>query len=193
MNPVSDNLLSSLSGAVPKAGLAAAAGLSDGQDTAGQPSGDAPAQGGFAAVLGRVQAAGGVEAAPATPGQGADVNPEAGEAALAGVLGGAPVGGRSDHAGRQELAAGLSLQWAALLRGDAGVKSAEGGAAQQVALPLQSVAGGDVGPQPPTVGSPNAGVNPGVVSALSDQVERRVSRQAAQAPEAALVGRLVLD
>ncbi|MFM8736851.1 MAG: hypothetical protein ACKOGB_04015, partial [Betaproteobacteria bacterium] len=31
------------------------------------------------------------------------------------------------------------------------------------------------------------------MSALSDHVERRVSRQAAQAPEAALVGRLALD
>ncbi|MFM8346039.1 MAG: hypothetical protein ACKOB5_16330, partial [Betaproteobacteria bacterium] len=187
MNPVSDNLLSSLSGAVPKAGLAAAAGLSDGQDATGQPPGDGSAQGGFAAVLGRVQAAGGVEAAPVTPGQGADVNPEAGEAALAGALGGAPVGGRSDNAGRQELAAGLSLQWAALLRGDAGVKSAEGGVAQHAVHTLQGPAGGDGGPQSPTVDSPNTVVNPGVVSPLSDNVERQVSRKAAQAPEAALI------
>ncbi|MFN5700607.1 MAG: hypothetical protein ACK47V_08270, partial [Betaproteobacteria bacterium] len=173
MNPVSDNLLSSLSGAVPKAGLAAAAGLSDGQDTAGQPSGDAPAQGGFAAVLDRVQAAGGAEAAPAAHGQGADTSPELGQAALAGAQVGGPVGDQ----GRQEFAAGLSLQWAALLRGDAGVK----------------LAGGDVGPQSPRVDSPDPVANPGVVSALSDNVEWQVSRKVAQASEAALVGRFGPD
>ena len=173
MNPVSDNLLSSLSGAVPKAGLAAAAGLSDGQDTTGQPSGDAPAQDGFAAVMGRVQAAGGAEASPAAPGQGAETSSELGQAALAG----APVGGPVGYQGRQEFAAGLSLQWAALLRGDAGVK----------------LAGGDVGAPSPTVDSPDPGANPGVVSALSDNVEWQVSRKVAQTSEAAVVGRLGLD
>jgi hypothetical protein len=108
-------------------------------------------------------------------------------------LAGAQVGGPVGDQGRQEFAAGLSLQWAALLRGDAGVKLSEGGVEQHAVPPLQSTAGGDVGPQSPPLDSTDPGASPGGVSALSDKVERQVSRQVGQAFEAALVGRLGLD
>ena len=103
MNPVSDNLLTSLTGPLPKGGAATGPGVWG--DPAGLGAEEAPPPGGFAAVLERVQDAG--VAPPAAAGDAASALNSDTELQDALAL--------TESLDRQEMATGLVAQWAALL------------------------------------------------------------------------------
>ncbi|MBU6195718.1 MAG: hypothetical protein KGP02_12590, partial [Burkholderiales bacterium] len=143
MNPVADHLLNSLSGALSKGGPAAGASGADWGESPGRGPEAPPAPSRFAAVLERVQG----PASAANPAANPVANPAARRAAAASQSApgpvqapaaerrrGEPVSDRGVDAAardeaaeeaaedaaedRQEIATGLSAQWAALVRGE---------------------------------------------------------------------------